>query len=102
MMLPNPVSLTNVTGIHYDLADCLIQLTSDLDKRYKYLISGDFELIKYDYLSRLYRLNQWSSYRDVNGIFNGRILNVSDTGRLIVERENGVITEYSFKEIDFI
>jgi len=99
---PNPVSLANLTGKRYDLDNCLSQLTSDLDKRYKFLISGDFDLIRLDYISRLYRYKQWSKFRDLKGLFTGRILNVSDTGRLVVGREDGIINEYSFKEIDFI
>lgn len=99
---PNPVSLANLTGKKYDLSECLGQLASSLDKRYKYLISGDFELIKRDYLSWLYRFKQWGRYRDMNGLFNGKISNVLDSGRLLIEREGGSLIEYSFKEIDFI
>jgi BirA family biotin operon repressor/biotin-[acetyl-CoA-carboxylase] ligase len=99
---PNPVSLAILTGKQYNLNDCLLQLTSDLDKRYKFLISGDLDLIRLDYISRLYRYKQWSRFRDINGLFKGRILNVSDTGRLRIEREDRTITEYAFKEIEFI
>jgi BirA family biotin operon repressor/biotin-[acetyl-CoA-carboxylase] ligase len=99
---PNPVSLANLSGKQYDINDCLIQLTSDLDKRYKFLITGDFDLIRLDYISRLYRYKQWSKFRDVNGLFKGRILNISDTGKLRVEKEDRIITEYGFKEVDFM
>ena len=99
---PNPVSLLNLTGKEYNLPECLSQLVSDLDKRYKSLISGDVALIKTHYLSRLYRNGQWFKYQGLKGIFTGRIVNVSDTGRLQVEREDGFISEYAFKEIDFI
>lgn len=99
---PNPVSLADLTGKQYDLSECLGQLASSLDKRYKYLISGDFELMKRDYLSRLYRFKQWGRYRDMNGLFNGKISNVLDNGKILIEREGGSVTEYSFKEIDFI
>ena len=99
---PNPVSLASLTGKQYDLNDCLIQLASDLDKRYKFLISGDFDLIRLDYISRLYRYKHWSKFRDVNGLFRGRILDVSDTGKLRVQNEDRIITEYAFREIDFI
>ena len=99
---PNPVSLANLTGKQYDLNKCLLQLASDLDKRYKFLISGDFDLIRLDYISRLYRYKQWSKFRDINGMFKGRILNVSDTGKLRIEKEDRIITEYPFKEIEFI
>jgi BirA family transcriptional regulator, biotin operon repressor / biotin---[acetyl-CoA-carboxylase] ligase len=99
---PNPVSLSNITGRQYDLTVCLDQLTSDLDKRYKFLIGEEAGLIRHDYLYRLYRHNQWCKYHDLNGVFTGRLLNVSDTGKLNVERAEGTINEYSFKEIDFI
>jgi BirA family biotin operon repressor/biotin-[acetyl-CoA-carboxylase] ligase len=99
---PNPVSLSNLTAKEYNLSECLNQLVSDLEKSYKSLISGDPAMIKAHYLSRLYRNGQWFKYQDLKGIFTGRIVNVSDTGRLQVEREDGIIDEYAFKEIDFI
>jgi BirA family biotin operon repressor/biotin-[acetyl-CoA-carboxylase] ligase len=99
---PNPVSLVNLTGVQYDLHTCLSQLTSDLDKRYKYLISGDSEKIKGDYISLLYRHNQWCKFRDVNGMFNGCISDVSNSGRLRIRLQNGTVNEYSFNEIEFI
>ena len=99
---PNPVSLANLTGKQYDLNECLSQLASDLNNRYKFLISGDFDLIRLDYISRLYRYKQWSKFRDTKGLFTGRIFNVSDTGRLVIGREDGILNEYSFKEVEFI
>ena len=99
---PNPVSLSNLTAKEYNLSECLSQLVSDLDKRYKSLISGNTAMIKAHYLSRLYRNAKWFKYQDMKGIFTGRIVSVSDTGKLQVEREDGIIDEYEFKEIDFI
>ena len=99
---PNPVSLANLTGKQYDLTVCLNQLTSDLDKRYRYLIDEGSDQIRRDYLDRLYRHNQWCKYQDINGVFTGCLLNVTGTGRLNVEKEDGNVNEYGFKEIDFI
>ena len=99
---PNPVSLTILTGEQYDLHDCLINLTADLDKRYQDLVSGDFESIKRDYLKYLYRNHIWSKYSDQEGIFTGRIINVNNTGQLVIERENGQVITYSFKEVEFV
>jgi BirA family biotin operon repressor/biotin-[acetyl-CoA-carboxylase] ligase len=99
---PNPTSLTTLTGKQFDLADCLVKLASDLDNRYKMLISGDFDLVRLDYLSRLFRHNKWGRMRDINGEFNGRVVSVSDSGRLIVEKDEGITVEYSFREVDFI
>jgi BirA family transcriptional regulator, biotin operon repressor / biotin---[acetyl-CoA-carboxylase] ligase len=99
---PNPVSLASLTGAQYDLTECLGKLVSELDKRYKYLISGDSDLLRRDYISRLYRQMQWSKFRDKKGLFAGRISDVSDAGKLKVELKDGTINEYSFKEIDFL
>jgi BirA family transcriptional regulator, biotin operon repressor / biotin---[acetyl-CoA-carboxylase] ligase len=99
---PNPVSLANITGTQFDLTECLDQLTADLDKRYKYLISEDHDRIKSDYISCLYKRNQWSNFSDLKGKFEGRISDVSSAGRLRVNLRDGSAKEYSFKEIDFL
>jgi len=99
---PNPVSLKIITGINFDLTTCLNQLVSDLDKRYKQLIAGEYEQIKEDYVSQLFRLNELHNYSDKNGIFKGKIKSVTDYGRLQIERGNGLINDYSFKDVEFI
>ena len=99
---PNPISLRLLSGHNYDLRDCLNNLGSDLDKRYKQLIAGDSGDIKKEYVSKLYRLNEWHEFRDVCGIYTGRILTVGDFGRIKIEKQSGNISEYSFKETEFI
>ena len=99
---PNPVSLKVLTGTDYDLTTCLIQLGSDLDRRYKQVISESFDLIRNEYVSKLYRLNEWFNFRFQEGIFTGRILSVSNNGRVQIERKSGLSGEYSFKEVEFI
>jgi BirA family biotin operon repressor/biotin-[acetyl-CoA-carboxylase] ligase len=99
---PNPVSLRMITGKDYDLNTCLNQLASDLDKRYKQLISGNLIQIKEEYVLSLYRLNEWCNYRDKKGHYCGRIKSIAEYGNLMIEPESGKIKEYSFKEVDFI
>jgi BirA family transcriptional regulator, biotin operon repressor / biotin---[acetyl-CoA-carboxylase] ligase len=99
---PNPISLKMITGKDYDLSVCLNQLASDLDNRYKQLIGGNLALIEEDYISNLYRFNQWYRYRDNTGIYTGRIISITSYGRLQIEMQSGVIKEYSFKEVEFI
>jgi BirA family transcriptional regulator, biotin operon repressor / biotin---[acetyl-CoA-carboxylase] ligase len=99
---PNPVSLSLITGISYDLGSCLKQLAENLDKRYKILLAKKFETIKQEYVSQLFRLNEWRYYRDQSGEYMGRILTVADNGRLKIEKQSGDIVEYYFKEVDFI
>lgn len=100
--VPNPVSLRQLNGISYDLSVSLKQLGNDLDRRYKQLIAGKRGQIKEEYVSKLYRLNEWSEFRDIKGKFIGRILTITDYGRLQIEKNDGNRNEYSFKEIEFI
>ena len=99
---PNPVSLRMITGKIFDLTNCLIQLVSDMDKRYKQLISGNFVQIKEEYISHLYRLGEWYNFKDISGIYSGRVISVTDYGRLRIERRTGTVSDYSYKEVDFI
>ncbi len=99
---PNPVSMKIITGTDYNLKYLLPHLASDLDKRYKQVLSEKFIQLREEYTAKLFRLNEWASYRDGTGVFSGRILSVSEDGRLHVETKSGSINEYSFKEIEFI
>ena len=99
---PNPVSLRILTGEEFNLDLCLTELSSFLDRRYKQLVAGENNLIKEEYISKLYRFYVWSSYRDKNGIYEGRIISVTDSGKLMVEKPDGKVYEYIFKEVNFI
>lgn len=99
---PNPVSLKMLTGTDLILSDCLLQLASYLDGRYKQLLSEKYELLRSEYVSKLYRLNEWSSYLGPDGLFDGRILTVKDNGRLVIEKKEGGQSEFSFKDVEFI
>jgi BirA family biotin operon repressor/biotin-[acetyl-CoA-carboxylase] ligase len=100
--LPNPVSLRLLTGKSHDLNWCLEMLASDLDKRYKQLIAGETAIIKREYISKNYRLNAWGGFRDSNGIYTGKILTVHDDGQIVIERPDGSLRKYYFKETEFI
>ena len=99
---PNPVSLRMVSGSVYDLSSALNNLATDLDKRYKQLISGNQSELKEEYISKLYRFNSWNEYIDTEGSFTGRIIALGDYGRIKVEKQNGKIYEYGFKELEFM
>jgi BirA family transcriptional regulator, biotin operon repressor / biotin---[acetyl-CoA-carboxylase] ligase len=99
---PNPVSLRQITSKTYDLQACLIDLTKDLDIRYKQLIGGNAESVRKEYISKLYRLNEWSQFKDIDGQFTGRIKSIGDYGTLMIENQDMDIRGYAFKEVEFI
>ncbi|MCX6333993.1 MAG: biotin--[acetyl-CoA-carboxylase] ligase [Bacteroidia bacterium] len=99
---PRPVSLKLATGKEFENKVSLKELLSDLDIRYKQLLYGDRTLIKTDYLSKLYRLGEWSSFSSAGSVFTGRITDVHISGQISIEEENGGIREFSFKEFSYL
>ena len=100
--IPNPVSLKIITGEDYGIEDCLKNLATCLDLRYKQILEEKKADIDREYLSNLYRIRKWSNYSDVNGLFEGKIISVTDGGRLQIEDRNGKIYEYGYKEVNFL
>ncbi len=98
---PNPVSLSQITGTVYPLAEVLSDLCLKIDTRYLQLCSGEFRQIDEDYTKILYRRTIWSSYADENGDFEGKLLGVDHIGRLRIETKSGKINKYQFKEVAF-
>jgi len=98
---PNPVSLTQLTGLTYNLEEALSQLCQKIDARYHQLRKGDFRQIDEDYIEMLYQLGNWYNYSDENGDFEGLIIGVDQIGRLMIETRDGIIKKYHFKEVVF-
>lgn len=100
--IPNPTSMSIITGKEYDTEQCISDICQKLDVRYRQLMYNKTSRIDEDYKSSLYRLNQFTEFRDLRGIFEGRIISVSDSGRLHIEDRRGRIYEYGFREVDFL
>jgi len=100
--IPNPTSLKIVTGKEHDLKECLTSLAKSLDSRYKQLLYERISQINRDYISYLYQFNVWCEFNDSKGIFEGKIVSVSDIGRLQIEDRRGRIYEFGFREVDFL
>ena len=91
---PNPVSLRQITGHEHDreqlLAAVLETFPADLstvnDSRYR---------------SLLYRREGYHPYRDAQGTFEARLINVEDDGHLLLCDREGHERRYAFKEVSF-
>lgn len=100
--IPNPTSLRLVTGVEHDLEKCLMSLSKTTDHWYKQLLYDKTDQINDEYFSSLYRVGIWTEFKDINGIFEGKIIAVTDSGRLQIEDRRGRTYEYGFKEVDFL
>lgn len=101
--IPNPVSLSLLTGKKYDLEELLSTFEKCLHVRYSQLKNGEWDKLQSDYHSALYRRDEQHIYALPDGTrFKGIIRGVKPTGDLVVEHENGEKKSYLFKEIEFV
>lgn len=98
---PNPTSLSLFLGKEFFLPDLISLLISALRKRYAQLVDGDFDTIRNDYFSLLYRRNLLCEYEDANGKFLAVLNGVDVNGKLILKLPNDEIKGYYFKEVKF-
>ena len=96
----NPVSLTNITGITYNLNECLLQLFKCMNTRYKQLKALHYNLIDEDYLSALYEKGIQRSYKKNGQLINATIIGVNNFGKLLLEMENSELNAFDFKELE--
>jgi len=99
---PNPVSLQMLTNKHYDCEDILTEVLSEIDYYYRVLKMGDEERIDSEFISVMYRLNEKQLFGSENHDFFGEIVGVNEIGQLQIRRENGSISEFHFKEVEFV
>jgi BirA family transcriptional regulator, biotin operon repressor / biotin---[acetyl-CoA-carboxylase] ligase len=100
--LPNPISLSQITGQQYDLKELAEKLHRRLTKAFEHLNTDNESDIRKYYLNSLYRRDGFHRYKDNKGEFKARILDINAHGQLILEPEEGAAREYDFKEVTFL
>ena len=99
---PNPVSLKQITGKNYQQEKVIQEISVRLFYWYNKLKQGELEVIADAYFSRLFRIGRWSHFRKANSVFEARIAGVGEYGQLLLEDRQGKITNYMFKEVEFV
>ena len=101
--LPNPVSLSLLTGKEYVPEEVLCRLVAAILARMEEAVSYGPKLRR-SYLDAMYRKDIPSRYTDFrNGReFTGTIRGISDNGMLLVELEDRTVEKFAFKEIGYI
>jgi len=101
--LPNPVSLTQLTGEKYSLKTEFNKLLESLNERYLMLKSNyGAGKINNDYHEKLFRVKQMCRFRRGDEEFICRIIGVNDYGQLILEDKHGTTKAFNFKEVEFV
>jgi BirA family biotin operon repressor/biotin-[acetyl-CoA-carboxylase] ligase len=97
--LPNPVSLSQVTGGSYDIDQVMNDLCRSMDLRLMALIESGSQFMDEAYATHLFGYNKWQSFLVGNELTEGKILGVDAVGRLLVLNKTGEAILYNHYEI---
>ena len=102
--LPKASSLQNITNSIYDIESLLITFLKSFENKIKNVTTDDFETIKNQYESLLFKKGKVSTFKNLDGsLFLGIIKGITNSGKLILELEDGVRLEtYDIKEIQLM
>ncbi|WP_445735468.1 biotin--[acetyl-CoA-carboxylase] ligase [Mariniflexile sp.] len=101
--LPQASSLKLISGRVYDLDEIAHVVIKNLKYYFHVLKNEQFDVLKDEYESYLFRKDKPSTFQDAEGsVFAGFIKNVSDSGSLQVLLENDVKKEFAFKTITLL
>ncbi len=98
---PNPVSLKNITGNTYNIADVLNKIRHNFFRLYN-LGLADKDKLHSMYISHLFRFGVPARYIDCNGEFTGVITAVSPDGHLHIIDSDNSERIFAFKEVQFV
>ena len=98
----NPVSLRSITGHIYDRRKILEQLRAEFEWLVQELGKKATDSLHQRYCAALYRRDGFYPYQDAEGCFEARIHAIEPSGRLILERKDGRLSCYDFKEVAYL
>jgi BirA family biotin operon repressor/biotin-[acetyl-CoA-carboxylase] ligase len=83
--LPNPVSLKQITGKHFDTIEMAKEVCRYSEKYFRMLMNKDFDTIHGLYNSILYKKDQTVKLKKGNRVFEATIKYVLSSGELVVQ-----------------
>ncbi|MCA0932255.1 biotin--[acetyl-CoA-carboxylase] ligase [Lutimonas saemankumensis] len=101
--LPNAVSLKQLTGSETDLEIFLQDLLNSIQNKFELVFENRYDELKSIYEADLYRKDKVHTFKNLKGeLFSGLIRGVNHQGMLQIERENGAMDSYNFKEVSYL
>lgn len=98
---PNPISLRQITGQEHNTKEILVNIISKI-LDYQNGSTQNTEYIRQKYKNSLYRKDGYHYFSDGKEEFLARILDIENSGLLILELTNKTTRTFAFKEVQFI
>jgi BirA family biotin operon repressor/biotin-[acetyl-CoA-carboxylase] ligase len=99
--LPQATSLKLQTGKDLIIDEVLNNLCRQIEKRYLQL-KKDSTAIQKNYLENLYRYKSFANYHYKGNKVIAQIIDIDNSGKLILEKENGELLICDLKEVAFV
>ena len=99
---PNPVSMKQLLKKDFDIQDILKAFLQKLENYIEVLREGRLEKVDAEYFRSLFRNEGFHTYRKDGKEFSARIAGIGSFGQLQLEEPDGNVTEYMFKEVEFV
>ena len=99
--LTHVTSLKKIFGLEFPLEQVMEHVCECVEIRYLQLRSGNFDVLKKEYLSNLYGYEIFRLYKFKNKLLNGKIVDILRNGHLQIELLDGEIFDFDIKEIEF-
>ena len=105
---PNPVSMKNILGKEFSLEEELQSLVGHFHEIYfpfiNFLSNATINRLDNEYTDSLYRLNEFHKYQETPGgeMIMARITGIDHNACLLLEKEDGTVKRYHFKEVKYI
>jgi len=100
--LPNPVSLTQITGKQHDRETLMRQIIRQFESYYARLKNGEWDAIHNEYQALLIGRNAFCSYQDATAVFDAKIERIEPDGQLVLRKRDGSFAAYLFKEVQML
>jgi BirA family biotin operon repressor/biotin-[acetyl-CoA-carboxylase] ligase len=99
---PNPISLKQITGEEYDIENVVVEILESILMWYKKMETDNFYEIDSTYFSHLFRNGEWAKYSKDGNTFKAKIIGIGKFGQLQLEKRDGIVEDFMFKEVEFI
>jgi BirA family biotin operon repressor/biotin-[acetyl-CoA-carboxylase] ligase len=100
--LPNPASMKQICEKEFNMEQIFNNLVGIFDEVYAKFMHEGGEMLYHEYISSLYRLNQWHLYKLNGTTINGRVHGVEPDGRLLFETDGGRLMHLFHGEVEYV
>lgn len=101
--IPNATSIKNIIKKEINLEELLNAILDELQKNIQLLEMQKYTQLEKKYLSVLYKKEVPSMFKNTqNTLFMGKIIGISQNGKLQIELENETVQEFGLKEVSFV